>query len=216
MIMTTTRSPHSGREFDFLWFHLTGDETIDVALHQSGLLVGITAAIFTFVPLVATKKLFVMLENPITFFLLCITFIDMGWVVGGLLVYFPLPSYITFGQQIGGVLPATCAANLAYEGASSLPCTLARFRDVLTRPDWQWNEIEGDWTALAIMATLLMIPPIATVVVFVIDKFFYKMYPTKEPGAMLNEMAESKRAWDPAAGDMKPHGARTEKSDSLV
>jgi hypothetical protein len=200
----------AGRVSDFLWFHYTGDEAIDTVLRRADLLFAVTINIFAWVPLIFAKPLACKLRNPVMFLLLWITTMELGVVIGMLLMYFPIPKFMTYGLEIGGVLPTSCAASIAYEGSGGMPCTLARFWEFLTRDDWQWNEMEGDWITLAIMATLAMIPPLCAVVVHVIDRFILRM---SDREAMWRD---TRGAWDPEVGDMKQHGAKTEKSDSLV
>lgn len=80
--------------------------------------------------------------------------------------YFGVPKSLTFGYQIGKILPPTCEASMPIEGKNGLPCSLKRF--------WEWfgrvtsgdgslhlDELEGDWKVLMIYAGLLILVIVA-------------------------------------------------------
>ena len=69
---------------------------------------------------------------------------------GTLLRYYSLPTWLTFGIRIGGLLPTDCEASMKIEGPEGLPCELKRFGEWATRVvssdgSWHSDEIERPW-----------------------------------------------------------------------
>jgi hypothetical protein len=55
-------------------------------------------------------------------------------------VYVGLPTILTFGIKIGGVLPTSCEASIPYEGIEGLPCSTKRFLHCLL---WKIGRADG-------------------------------------------------------------------------
>ena len=53
--------------------------------------------------------------------------------------YFGIPTILTFGFRIGGVLPPTCEASMPIEGKDGLPCSLKRFAEWGARAMARWE-----------------------------------------------------------------------------
>jgi len=49
-----------------------------------------------------------------------------GPMLSQLIIYFGLPKFLTFGYQVGKILPATCEASLGVEGYNGKPCSFQR------------------------------------------------------------------------------------------
>ena len=76
--------------------------------------------------------------------------IDCSLILGTLLRYHSLPTWLTFGTRIGGILPTNCEASMKVEGPEGLPCELKRFgewakRVVSSDGSWHTDEIERLW-----------------------------------------------------------------------
>lgn len=73
--------------------------------------------------------------------------------------YFGIPKGLTFGYQIGKILPASCEHSMPIEGESGLPCQMKRFLAWLERAmnddgSWHLDELEADWKMWFIWAGL--------------------------------------------------------------
>lgn len=89
-------------------------------------------------------------------------FFFMAWmplIAGPLVVYFGIPTYLTFGHQIGNALPSSCDASMAIEGPDGMPCSLKRFFQWLlhfvTQVDRNTAEFEKTWRKPVIILTVV-------------------------------------------------------------
>lgn len=84
--------------------------------------------------------------------------------------YFGLPTWLTFGLQVGNFLPATCEASMAVEGKNGLPCSLKRFMEWFeraTRADGSGlhlDEFEGSWWMAVFYAALFILTVAVTLI----------------------------------------------------
>ena len=76
-------------------------------------------------------------------------------------VYLGIPPGLTFGTQIGRILPCSCEGNMRVYGKDALPCSLTRFKIWLERSfkegDLRLSEIEESWARLCILCILTML-----------------------------------------------------------
>lgn len=89
----------------------------------------------------------------------------LGIVCNKLALYFGVPRLLTFGFQIGPVMPASCDASLAIEGRNGLPCTLRRFLHWIAGDSgYRMQDIEWAWVQCAFQIGFILCLLLATVV----------------------------------------------------
>jgi hypothetical protein len=49
--------------------------------------------------------------------------------IAELIIHFGLPTTVTFGYQVGNIIPASCEGSMPIEGPNGCPCWLSRLRE---------------------------------------------------------------------------------------
>lgn len=66
-----------------------------------------------------------------------------GHILSRLVIYFGIPKFLTFGIQIGRILPSSCEASTVIEGPDSFPCFVEWFSGWIvrfaSRADGSWH-----------------------------------------------------------------------------
>ena len=80
--------------------------------------------------------------------------------------YLGIPTWLTFGYQIGKILPADCEASMLIEGENGLPCSSKRLLEWLGRAmngdgGWNWDQFEREWRFWLVIAVLMVVVNIA-------------------------------------------------------
>ena len=105
------------------------------------------------------------------FFPALYTIIEIAPAAGSLLVYFPLPRFMTFGHKVGGVLPLSCEASVRYKGLDGVQCLASRLLDPLTDfggdEAWGPGRIELPVGVVYSLLVIASVPPLAVVVLLV-------------------------------------------------
>lgn len=150
--------------------------------------VGGTNAIYYFVTLLLCMSVVVLtatrmflrerrsgIVSPYTDFILAILW---GCFLAAMLLsrpvlYFGIPKALTFGVQLGKILPTSCDASIAVEGPNGWPCSTKRLLEWVQRflsndSCYQFNEIPKRWQGVFGMLLLYLV--VATLSVLISGK----------------------------------------------
>lgn len=102
--------------------------------------------------------------------------------------YFGIPTSLTFGYQIGKILPATCEASMPIEGELGWPCSMKRFREWVERATkadgtgLHLHELETAWTDGFLYLMLLSAIAVALIALAQYAKRCERRGPAKKHG----------------------------------
>ena len=106
-------------------------------------------------------------------------------------IYFGMPTYLTFGRQIGKVLPATCEASLRIEGENGWPCYAKALIETITK--WLQGDDSYDHVLLnAVWANLQWYTTTYLIAGFAVVAFFRGMiwYETRKRSREMKAFGE--------------------------